>query len=243
LPAEPGLIADARLRVVLALGLAFGFSTLGSPGALAGMVGLTVGLVMLSGIGPAALARRLRLPGLMIAALVALLPFVSGETAVTRIGPLTLWAEGTQAALIIGLRFLCILSVIILFLASLPLPRLLAALRQLGLPALMVDMALLTLRHIEDLRADVDRMRIGMRLRGAGRGLWRGQFRATGWMLASLLLRSHARSERVYRAMLLRGHGAPGMALETGAPARSDLLWMAGLVGALVGLVLLDRVT
>ena len=235
-------IADARLRIVAVFVLAFSFSALHEPLPLALMALLTLALVRLAGVGFGSLARRLRLPGIVVAALVAVLPFTVGETVLASIGPLTLRAEGLAASLGITLRFLCIFTLVVLFLGALPLPRLIAALRGLGLPALMVDMALLTLRHIEDLRADLARMQLAMRLRGAPRGFWRGRFRATGWLLASLLLRSHARSERVYHAMILRGHGAPGAAPpEAVARSPADGVWLTALVVAAILLVAIER--
>lgn len=154
--------------------------------------------------------------------------------------PLTLRAEGLAAATGIALRFVAIFTLIVVFVGALPLSHLIGALRGLGLPALLVDMALLTLRHIEDLRHDLARMQTAMRLRG-GYG-WLGRFRATGWLLASLLLRSHARSERVYHAMILRGHGATGAALPDAASVpRADKWALAGLIALAASLLVVDH--
>ncbi len=241
-PSRP--IADPRLRIVAVLMLAFCFSTLHGALPLALMLALTLGLVHLSGAGFGRLMRSLRVPGLVVAALVALLPVTSGDTVLTALGPIRLRAEGLEAALGIALRFLCIFALVIVFLATLPSPRLVAGLRGLGLPALMIDMALLTLRHIEDLRADFARREVAMRLRGAPKGVWRGVFRARGWMIASLLLHSHARSERVWHAMILRGHGAPGAAPpDTLTASRGDKAWLAVLIAAAALLFTLEALS
>ncbi len=238
----PERLADPRLRVVGLLVLAFCFSSLHAPAALAAMALVTLLIVLRLGPSPAELARRLRLPGLMIGALVLILPFVSGRTVLASIGPLDVRAEGVAAAAGIATRFVCILSVIVALVGSMPTRHLLSALRSLGVPAMLTDMAMLMLRHVEDLRADLSRMRTAMRLRGAPAGYWHGQFRASGWALASLLLRSHARSERIYHAMILRGHGAPGAASSAIAPPRpGDWALLVALVAAGSGLVLLDR--
>lgn len=243
-PPVGGLIDDARLRIVAVLVLAFCYSTLHGAVPLALMIGLTGMLVALSGTSPATLARKLRLPGMVVAGLVVILPFTSGETVLADLGPVTLRAEGLAAAAAIALRFLCIFSLIVVFLGAVPLPRLIVGMRGLGLPALMVDMALLTLRHIEDLRADLARRAVSMRLRGAPQGFWRGLFRARGWMLASLLLHSHARSERVWQAMLLRGHGAPGMAtIGGGPPSVRDKLWLTALIAVALCLLATEHLT
>ncbi|WP_019954439.1 cobalt ECF transporter T component CbiQ [Yoonia vestfoldensis] len=236
-------IADPRLRVLAVLGLAFSFSTLHAPVALTLMAGLTVILIWWSRLPPKRLLRALRLPGVVVAGLVAVLPFTSGDTTIASLGPLSLRAEGLTAAAGIALRFVAIFALIVVFLGALPVSHLIAALRGLGLPILLVDMALLTLRHIEDLRHDLARMQTAMRLRG-GRGGTRpfARFRSTGWLLASLLLRSHARSERVYHAMILRGHGATGAALPDRMPVlRSDKLVLAALFGLAACLLAVER--
>lgn len=233
-------ITDPRLRIIAVLALAFSFSALHGPVALALMVAATICLVWLSGTPARRLLRALRLPGLVVAGLVLVLPFTSGETVIAALGPFALRAEGLAAATGIALRFLAIFSLIVVFLGALPLSHLIGALRGLGLPALIVDMALLTLRHIDDLRHDLARMQTAMRLRG-GHG-WLGRFRSTGWILASLLLRSHARSERVYHAMILRGHGASGAALPDARPVpRSDKSALLVLIALAACLLAVDH--
>jgi cobalt/nickel transport system permease protein len=233
-------ISDPRLRIVSVLVLAFTFSALRGPTALALMVVVTMALLRLSRTSFAQLLHALRFPGLVVAALVAALPFTTGDTSIATVGPLSLRAEGLAAATGIALRFLSIFTLIIVFLGALPVTHLIAALRSLGLPALLVDMALLTLRHIEDLRHDLARMQTAMRLRGGNR--WLGRFRSTGWLLASLLLRSHARSERVYHAMILRGHGAIDAALPESVPVpRSDRIALLALLSLAVGLLVAEH--
>ena len=223
-------IHDPRLRIVAVMVLAFTFSALHGAIALALMVILTLTLIRAAHIPPARLLRALRLPGLVVAGLVVILPFTSGDQVLASFGPITLRAEGLSAATGIALRFLSIFALIVTFLGPLPLPHLINALRGLRLPALLVDMALLTLRHIADIRHDLARMQTAMRLRG-GQMRWFARMRQTGWILASLLLRSHARSERIYHAMILRGHGATGAAMpDTTAIARSDKIVLAILI-------------
>jgi cobalt/nickel transport system permease protein len=204
LRADP--ITDPRLRILALVGLAFVFSSLESRPALILMALMTAALVWLARLPWRVLLARLRLPGLVVAGIVLLLPLTSGQDVLARLGPLSIRAEGLAAATAIAARFLAIMTLVAVFLANLPLARIVAALRGLGLPDLLVDLALLTLRHISDLRHDLARMQVAMRLRGATTTGHR--WRATGWIMASLLLRSHARSERIYQAMILRGHGA-----------------------------------
>ena len=229
------------MRIVAVLVLAFTFSALHGAAALTLMGLLTVALVAVSGTRPAALLRALRLPGLVVAGLVVLLPLTSGDTILTSLGPLHLRAEGLAAATVIALRFLCIFALVATFLGALPVAQLIAGLRGLHLPALLVDMALLSLRHIADLRHDLTRMQTAMRLRG-GYPRWRDRISGTGWILASLLLRSHARSERIYHAMILRGHGAPEAALPALPKVTgSDKAALLALIALAAGLLAVEH--
>ncbi|WP_196257836.1 energy-coupling factor transporter transmembrane component T family protein [Pelagibacterium limicola] len=239
---HPEAFADTRLRLVGLFVLAFCFSSLHTPAALAAMLGITAIAVLYFGPKIPELFRRLRLPGLVVLGLVLMLPFASGQTVLGTIGPLGLRAEGLAAAATIALRFVSIFTLMAALIGNIPVPRLFEALRALGLPAMLTDMAVLTLRHIEDIRTNLSRMRTAMQLRGAAAGFWNGQFRATGWALASLILRSHARSERVYHAMILRGHGAPGAAPSAAfVPKPADWALLFALLAAGTALLVIDR--
>ncbi|MFN3663829.1 cobalt ECF transporter T component CbiQ [Yoonia sp.] len=234
-------ISDPRLRIVAVFVLAFTFSALHGAAALSLMSLLTLFLIWATKLPPARLLRALRLPGLVVAGLVTVIPFTSGDTALATLGALTLRSEGLSAATGIALRFLCIFSLLVIFLTPVAPSQLINALRGLRMPALLVDMSLLTLRHIADLRQDMARMQTAMRLRG-GQGRWYVQFRSTGWILASLLLRSHARAERVYHAMILRGHGAAGAASPDPAPTSlSDKVALAVLFALAACLLMIEH--
>lgn len=155
------------------------------------------------------LLRRLPYPGIFIVAMVGGLPWVSGETVLWQWQWLALRLEGTQAAALIAGRFLAIVITGFILLGTTPFLDILKALRSLGLPSLLTDMTLLTYRYLYDVATQLATMRQAMRLRGHG-ALKQTMGRQWGWLVAlfgSLLLRSYERSQRVYKAMRLRGYG------------------------------------
>lgn len=210
-PARPGLLSrwDPRFRIVALFVLAFAISSVSSPWLLPPAVAVVAVFVALSGIPLRRLLARLRYPSLVVLALVAALPVLTGTTPAAAVGPLTLTAEGLEASLLVAVRFACIVTLALVLLGAAPLLANIRALRALGVPDIIADMALLTVRHIEVHRQDMRHMRDAMRLRGhdAGRLSWRN-LRTLSWLTGSLFLRSHERSERVYKAMRLRGYGA-----------------------------------
>ena len=167
------------------------------------------GLYIYTGLPLPYLLRRLPYPGIFIVAMVGLLPWISGETIIWQWSIVALRLEGLQTAALIAGRFLAILTTGFILLGTTPFLDMLKALRSLGLPALLTDMALLTYRYLFDIANQLATMRQAMRLRGYGLlgQTWRRQW---GWLAAlfgSLLLRSYERSQRVYKAMRLRGYG------------------------------------
>jgi cobalt/nickel transport system permease protein len=226
--------ADARLRLGVALVLGFGFAAVDdwrlTPAILA-VAGVAVGL---SGIGMAALARRLRMPCGLALAIIAVLPLVAGETPLLRLGPLTVWTEGLAAAGLVTVRFLSIVAVAAAMLAPLPPLVLVRALRAVGVPALMADLALLLLRYLDEVRQEFAQMRRAMALRGRPLG-WQ-RLPDIGWLLTALLLRAHARADRQWQAMRARGHGADRAAAAWPTPSTSDVTVLALAVLAALGL-------
>ncbi len=156
------------------------------------------------------LLRRLPYPGLFILALVSVLPWTSGETVIWQWHWLTLYAEGLEAAALIAGRFLAIVITGFILLGTTPFLDILKALRSLGLPSLLTDMTLLTYRYLYDIAAQLHTMQQAMQLRGYGL-LRQTVRRQWGWLASlfgSLLLRSYEQSQRVYKAMRLRGYGS-----------------------------------
>lgn len=169
-------------------------------------------LYLCSGLPWSYLLRRLPYPGLFIVAMVGLLPWVAGETILWEWTIFTLRLEGLETAALIMGRFLAILMTSFILLGTTPFLDMLKTLRSLGLPPLMMDMALLTYRYLFDIANQLATMRQAMQLRGYGL-LNQTLRRRWGWLVAlfgSLLLRSYERSQRVYKAMRLRGDGQGG---------------------------------
>jgi len=159
--------------------------------------------------------RRLAAPGVLLIAFVLFLPFAVGETFLWQWGSLALRWEGLERALCLGGRSLALLALAMLLGETTPLPALLAALGALGIPDLLLELAWLTQRYLQEVATQWQRMQRAARLRGwRPRGsLWRPgpalrqdlPFLAAA--VGTLLVRSYERSERVYQALRLRGYG------------------------------------
>jgi cobalt/nickel transport system permease protein len=221
----PGLPADARVRLAAALLLAFGFAAVEDWRLTPAILALALAAVVVSGSRPADIAARLRLPGAMALVIVAVLPFAVGSTPLMALGPLTLRVEGLAAAWLVAVRFLGIVAVAAAMLGPLPPLALVRALRGVGVPAPMADLAMLVLRYVDEVRDEFARMRVAAALRGRPIS-WR-RLADIGWLLTALLLRVHARAERQWQAMRVRGHGAARAADIWPAPSTRDMAVLA----------------
>lgn len=233
--AESGLCPRARL--VIALALAFGIAGVKGVAVLPVLAALAVGVALLSGQA-GRVVRRLRGAAPLALGVMLIVPLVSGQTVLAQIGPFAWRLEGMQAGAVMAVRLLSIVTLTIALLAPLTPFQLVGALRGLGLPALMADLALLTLRYLEETRAELRRARLAQKLRG-GRGGWRALPDHAG-LLATGLIRAQARAERLWAAMRLRGYGT-GFAM-TVVPLRvRDWAAMSGAMSVALGVFWLDR--
>ena len=168
---------------------------------------VTAVLYLLSGLPLSFLRSRLRYPGFFLLGMVIALPLLSGSTILWQWGPFAIRQEGLLAMGLITGRFLSIVTIGMLLLGTTPLLILIDTLVSLKLPPLIAEMALLAYRYLFDIADQLANLRQAMRLRGfhpkGNRQSWQQLAAVTG----TLLVRSYERSERVYKAMRLRGYG------------------------------------
>ncbi|NEO32514.1 MAG: cobalt ECF transporter T component CbiQ [Symploca sp. SIO3C6] len=199
---------EPRYKLVALLSLIFAFSFVQKLSLLPAMIIVTITLYKISQLPASFLLTRLRYPGFFLASIALLLPFSVGSEVIFQIGFLAVREEGVLSLVLVVTRFLCILTVSLIIFGTAPFFTHIKAMRSLGLPAILADMTLLSYRYIEQLADDLVKMKRAMQLRG---------FRPTNFNLrnlrilaslaGTLLVRSYEQSERVYRAMILRGYG------------------------------------
>jgi cobalt/nickel transport system permease protein len=234
---------EPRCKLVALLVLLFAFAFVRDLRLLPAMLLVTAGLYAASRLPAALLLSRLRYPGMFLLLFALLVPLLVGSTILLKIGPLAFYREGLLFLLLVATRFTSILTVGIVLFGTTPFMTSVRALRALGLPEILADMTLLTYRYLHDLGRDLRTMQTAMRLRGfQGRGFRPRNLRMPAALVGSLLVRSYARSERVYQAMILRGYGhAPARYAPMPVPVtRSDLLALVATLLVAVGFVVGD---
>jgi cobalt/nickel transport system permease protein len=229
---------SARAKLVAAFGLAFSFAAVQRLETLPVLGVIATVALLATGLSWRELA-RLRGAVALACGFVVVLPLIAGETVLARIGPFSLYLEGLLAATVIAARLLAIVALTLALLSPVPVLQLVAAMRALGVPALMADLALLTLRYMDEVAAQLSRARLARHLRG-GRSGWRG-LPDYALLLATSLIRAQARSEQLWAAMRLRGYSA-GLAAPAPPLQARDWGFMAGALVLALAVLWLDRI-
>ena len=183
----------------------------------------------------------MRYPSVFLLAIVIILILMSEGDVVASLGPFDLHEDGLYSALLIAIRFVSILTVVLVLFGSSPFLKTIKAMRALRLPAILADMVLLTFRYLNELGDDLRRMRVSMRMRGfrskhfSIRGL-----RTLAWVGGSLLVHSYERADTVYKAMILRGYGNTPRPKAEFKSTLGDWLAFAALLAIAAGFVVGD---
>ncbi|NJK39198.1 MAG: cobalt ECF transporter T component CbiQ [Oscillatoriales cyanobacterium RM2_1_1] len=205
---------DARYKLIGLLTLIFAFAFVEDLRLVPVMLLVVVGLYWLSRLPLEFLTTRLQYPGIFILAMVGILPFLSGETVLWRMGFLTIRQEGSLALILVLSRFLAIFTTGLVLCGTGSFIRLVKAMRSLGLSRILTDMILLVYRYLTELSYQLTTMQHATQLRGfQPLKLNRRNLEIYAALAGSLLVRSYHQSQEVYQAMQLRGYGVtPGSA-------------------------------
>jgi cobalt/nickel transport system permease protein len=152
----------------------------------------------------------------------------------------TIYEEGLlAAAAIIAKGTIGVLGAIALSATSTA-KDILQGLERLKLPAIMVNIATFSLRYINVVSDEMERMKVARIARGfQARGV--RDWKILGSAAAALFIRSYERGERVHLAMLSRGFTGALPKISNDSPSRQDLIGAVALPSLALTFSLLDR--
>ncbi|MFE4108173.1 cobalt ECF transporter T component CbiQ [Almyronema epifaneia] len=230
-----------KYKLVGLMALILAFSFVRSLALLPVMALSTFGFYRSAGLPFQFWRQRLQIPGIFLAVVVLLLPFLSGSTVWLSLGPLSLYQEGSLAVVLISVRFVCILTLGLVLFGTAPFFETIRAMRSLGLPPILADMTVLTYRYIFEIGDYFQAMRTAMQLRGfeSHRLNWR-TLKTLAALAGSLLIRSYEKSEQVYQAMLLRGYGQRLATTRQPKPTPPDTVLLVMTLTLSVGILIAE---
>ena len=229
--------ADARIKLVMALGFIFATTSI-PPGKWIGFAAMLALVWLAAGISRVGLLR------VFLRSLVAI-PFIliALPTVFTKQGlplfelDLTLFAltgtrEGLDFFISVLLKSWASVTAAVVLTATTPPLRLLEALRALRVPAVLVAIVMLMYRYLFVLVDEAQSLLRARTARSAAIGpksggslVWRAK--SAGGMAGSLFIRTLDRSERIYMAMLARGYDGTLRQSRVDSIERSRILLLA----------------
>ena len=233
-----------KLLLTLAFILALGLSPAGAWPAYILFAALLFSMEVISGVPVRFyLSRSMLAVGFALAALPLIFQPGGRSIAIIEIAgiSLTVFIAGLERFLSIVLKSWLSMQAALVLAATTAFPYLLAAMRQLGMPRVLVSIMSLMWRYLFLLRDEALRLLAARASRSAtpeGRIhhpplVWRAK--VTGGMVGNLLLRSIARSERVYASMVARGYSGDPPAVNAVRLDKQDRACLVAGIAILVG--------
>jgi cobalt/nickel transport system permease protein len=231
---------DARWRLAGLLLLAAAATALRTVPAALALLAAGLLLVALSRLPGGWYARRLGAAALVLVVFGVTLPFLIDPSGPGwSLGPLRISAAGVRLAVLLVCKGVTILNLVLVVLATAPLPTTLKAAHALRIPGLAVQLAMMTYRYVFVLADELARLRVALRVRGFRSGASRHGYRTLGRVTGTLLVRGYERAERVGQAMRCRAFDGRFRSLAEFRTRPADVavfvLLTGGAAAALVG--------
>ncbi len=216
---------DARTKLLLTAAAVLANVIVARAELSAALLALALVGVALSRVPPRAALVFVLAPGWALLLVVAGLSVGFGSTPVASIGPLTVHQEGLLMGGNAVLRVASEMAWVALLVLTTPFHAILAALRELRVPDVLVSTLGFMVRYVFLLATEAGAMRAAARVRGGFEG-WRRSLDTSGALLAQVFFRAFDRSERVALAIQARG-GEPGSAARSseagpGSPSEGE---------------------
>ncbi len=155
------------------------------------------------------LLSRFRAPVVFLLFVSVFLILFSGGDTLVRAGPVVLKSRGAILALNTCVRVLSVITVGIVMIYTTPLSGLSGKLKRMLIPRILVDIGIMTGRYIMVIGEDYSKMKTARKLRGyTPRKSIARRFGVIVPTAATLLIKGFQQSERVFKAMRIRGYGS-----------------------------------
>jgi len=201
---------QSRRRVLSVLGLLASLMLFRHPAVLSGAAGCLLLWLLWRGQPLRSIASRMLLIIPFALGTIVLVPFQhpDGGTPLLHVGSWTATEEGARHALVLLLKIICANLLLTYLILSTPVYQLIASLRAIGMPAVLLEMTVLMLRYTGLLREEAKGMLHAQRARGLQMKDWRFKRRTwsrLGELLGVLFVRAYSRSGRIYQSIAARG--------------------------------------
>ncbi len=199
---------DPRIKIVVAVLFSVIVAVADRSLCLAAAICFSLALLLIARLSLREVFLRLLVVNAFIFFLWLFLPFTYGGEKLFSIGPLNATREGIIYALQITVKSNTIVVALIALLATTPIVTLGHALGHLYVPQKLIHLLFFTVRYLQVLHLEYDRLRAAMRIRAFKPGTNLHTYRSFAYLIGMLLIKSFDRADRIRKAMLCRGfHG------------------------------------
>lgn len=228
---------DPRMRILLAAIYAIVVVALSNLWVLTAALSLSLSLLALSGLPTKKTLKRMAMMDSFIIFMLLMLPFtMPGDPMFSLWGLEASW-QGLWRAVEIALTANAVILAVMTLVGTMEPVTMGHALFALKTPERLVHLMMFTIRYIDVLREEYQRLRTSMKLRGFRPGTNWHTYRTFGYLVGMMLVRAIERSERILAAMKCRGFSGRIVLLEEFRLQRADLLFAATLIAALATLI------
>lgn len=231
---------DLRLKIISILASSLIISSCRTISSAAIAIIYATLLTLLSGIPLTYYLKKTYLPLIFLLPLFLFLPLSSGGDVLFSLSYLSIYKEGIILSVLISLKVTAIIILINIMLSTAPFRDIAAALKSLKVPDKMLNIILFTYRYFFIFFEDLRKMRVALTLRGFKNRSTLTSLRSSANLAGSLLVRSYEQTERIYRAMLLRGYTGRIISDKTFNAGGADIL-LALMIIALPLMILISE--
>ncbi|MBO9435691.1 cobalt ECF transporter T component CbiQ [Ruegeria sp. R13_0] len=231
---------DPRVRIVMSVLFAVVVVSLSTLPALAAALMIALALLMLSRLPWRKTLKRMAMMDSFIIFMLVLLPFtMPGDPIFTIWGFPASW-QGLWKAVEIALTANAVILTLMVLVGTMEPVTLGHALHRLRCPETLVHLLMFTIRYIDVLHEEYQRLRAAMKVRGFRPGTNWHTYRSFGYLVGMMLVRAIERSERILGAMKCRGFSGKMLLLQDFTLTRRDIVFAAGLGALCLALILVD---
>lgn len=231
---------DPRLRIVAAVFFSCAVAVFQAFAALLAACLAALLLLVLSGLAPREITRRLAVVLGFLLLLWCLLPLTYEGAILGRVGPLNIYRPGILLAAQITLKSLAIIAAFTGLVATLPVNTLGQSLARLGVPAKLVYLLLMCYRYIFVIEQEYHRLVAAMKIRGFQPRTNLHTYRSYAYLVGMLFVRAASRADRVYQAMRCRGFDGRFHSLATFPADPANQWFAAASASAMIALLWME---
>ena len=230
---------DPRIKIIVAVLFSVVVALADRFWCLAVAVCVSLGLILVTRLSLKQVLLRLLAVNSFILFLWLFLPFTYGGEALFSVGPLQATREGVAFALLITVKSNAIVLALLALLATTPIITLGHALSHLYVPDKLIHLLFFTVRYLQVLHLEYDRLRNAMRIRAFKPGSNLHTYRSLAYLIGMLLVKSFDRADRIRKAMVCRGFHGKFYLLSHFEIHRNDVvmfLFMMAIISCMVAL-------